>query len=328
MAAINNKIKLDFSFFSIQIFVIGGNNGNGEGILILFLNGSKVIHTISIDCCKAIVNGSECNLLDKILKKYDVHKIDCFVWTHPHDDHSNGLDELVDIYYRKGSVGIIPKQIYGTDNDIVTMRSLSKKVLRRINFKFKKKCLKSIDCQSKEKRCVYFFELEDILSGQIKNVSLFCLTPIDYMLDDKRRNQKKINDGLLNDISLSLILDVDGYCFFFGGDAPDRTLKESDTGSLLECKWVKIPHHGSKTSQNVVQYFNNNIDSAVAASFMNQHLPSEAVLNKYKDKTSQIYVTQKTKDDPYDFGMIGYHDIFSNNSVQLNVTRYGNAFKY
>lgn len=328
MAIVDNSLKLDFNKFAIQIFVIGGKNGNGEGILILFLKGVEVFRTITIDCCTTKVNGVEYNLIAKLLMHFHVKKIDCFVWTHPHDDHSCGLESLVDTYYRRGSIGVIPKQIYGTDNDIVNMRPMSKKVLKKINAKFKKKNLKSIDCQPNEKRCVYSFDIEDSLTGQIRKVNLYCLTPIDFMLDDKRRKQKKINDSLLNDISLSLILDVDGYCFFFGGDTPYKSLKESEKTSLYACKWIKIPHHASKTAQNILQFFNRDIDSAVTASFLTQQLPNKKVLDNYKKVTKQIYVTQKTKEDANAFGMIEYRYTFIDSCVQLKITRYGNAYKY
>lgn len=328
MAIVDNSLKLDFKEFAIQIFVVGGKNGNGEGILILFLRGTEVIRTITMDCCTTVINGTECNLIAKLLMHFHVKKIDCFVWTHPHDDHSCGFESLVDTFYRKGSIGVIPKQIYGTDNDVVNMRPMSKKVLKKMNFKFDKKNLKSIDCQPKEKRCVYSFCLEDSLTGQTKNVNLYCLTPIDFMLDDKRRKQKKISDSLLNEISLSMILDVDGYSFFFGGDAPDKSLKESEKYSLYGCKWIKIPHHASKTAQNIIQLFNNEVDSAVTTSFLTQQLPNKGILDKYKNVTKQNYVTQKTKEDASAFGMIGYRYTFINSSVQLKITRYGNAYKY
>ena len=250
------------------------------------------------------------------------------MWTHPHDDHSNGLDELIEKYHRKNSIAVIPKQIYGTENDIVNMKPMSKNVLKKFNSRFKKKNLKSIDCQCQEKRCVYSFYLEDIISGNIKSIKLYCLTPMDFLLDDKRRSSSKLSDSLLNDISLSLILDVDGYCYFFGGDAPDKTLKEVDMNYLYGCKWIKIPHHGSKTSREIVQCFNKNVDSAVTASFLTCQLPSKDVLNKYKDITKQIYITQKAKNDVCDFGMVRYIYSFRNLGVQVNIKRYGNAYKY
>lgn len=328
MAFIESKFRFNLNDFSIHIYVVGGKKGNGEGILILFLNGTKVIHTISMDCCKASIKGIECNLLNSLLAHYDVKKVDCFVWTHPHDDHSNGLDELIDIHHRKGSIGVIPKQIYGTNNDIVNMRAISKKVLKKFNSKFKKKDLKSIDCQSGEKRCVYTFDMEDSITGNIKSVRLYCLTPIDFMLDEKKREDKKFSDSLLNDISLSLVLDVDGYCYFFGGDAPDKSLKETDVNYLYGCKWIKIPHHGSRTAQKVIQYFNRNVDSAVATSFLTCTLPCKEVVDRYKDITKQIYITQKTKEDANDFGMVRYIYSFKDAEVQLNITSFGNAYKY
>lgn len=328
MAVVNTNIKLDFNDFSLLIYVAGGDKGEGEGILILFLNQDQVIRTISMDCCKATVNGTDCNILHSLLNRHKVKKIDCFVWTHPHDDHSNGLDELIDCHYRKGSIGILPKQIYGTNNDIVNMKAMSRRVLHQFNTKFKKKSLKSIDCQSREKRCVYSFDMEDVTTGDVKNVRLYCLTPMDYLLDDKRRNDKKISDSLLNDISLSLVLDIDGYCYFFGGDATDKTLKETDLDFLYQCRWVKIPHHASKSTEKVMQHFNNAIDSAVTASFLRCKLPNTNVLNQYKKKTNQLYVTQLKADDTFDLGMVGYLYSFRDSAVQLKITRYGNASKY
>lgn len=328
MAILENTYKFDFNDFSIHIYIVGGRNGDGEGILVLFMDRDKVIRSISMDCCKANVSGVECNLLNSLLDHYKVKKIDCFVWTHPHDDHSNGLDELIEKYHRKNSIAVIPKQRYGTDNDIVNIKPMSKKVLKKFISRFKKKKLRSIDCQCQEKRCVYSFYLEDTISGEIKSIKLYCLTPMDFLLDDKIRSSKKLSDSLLNDISLSLILDVDGYCYFFGGDAPDKTLKEVDMDYLYGCKWIKIPHHGSKTSKKIVQYFNKNVDSAVTASFLTCQLPSKTVLDKYQDITKQVYITQKAKNDVCDFGMVRYIYSFRNLGVQVNITRYGNAYKY
>lgn len=328
MAVVNANIKLDFNDFSLLIYVAGGEKGEGEGILILFLNREHVIRTISMDCCKATVNGTDFNILHSLLNRHKVKKIDCFVWTHPHDDHSNGLDELIEYHYRKGSIGILPKQIYGTNNDIVNIKTMPKRVLKKFNTKFRKKSLKSIDCQCREKRCVYSFDMEDVITGEVKNVRLYCLTPMAFLLDDRRRNNKKISDSLLNDISLSLVLDVDGYCYFFGGDAPDKSIKETDTDYLYGCKWIKIPHHGSKTAKGIVSYFNKNVDSAVVASFLSCQLPCKTVMDKYSTITNQVYVTQKTKTDSKGFGMVQYVYSFRNSGVQLNIKRYGNAYKY
>lgn len=328
MAIVEAKDKLDFNELILHIYVVGGKGGNGEGILILFQYQDKILKTISVDCCQALVNGKKCNLLDSLLTHYGVTHIDCFVWTHPHEDHTNGLENLIEKYYRKGSIGIIPKQIYGADNDIVKMGPVSKSVLKKFNAKFDKKRLVSIDCLCSEKRKVFSFTLEDSLTGQQKNIILYCLTPMAYLLDDKRRKQQKISNSLLNDISLSLILDVDGYCFFFGGDATDKVLKDADTKSLYGCRWIKIPHHASKTAMNVVQYFNHQVDSAVTTSFLTQHLPVNDVLDKYKNITQQIYVTQKQKEDNAPFGMVSYQYTFKDLGVQLKITRHGNAYKY
>lgn len=107
-----------------------------------------------------------------------------------------------------------------------------------------------------------------------------------------------------------------------------KTLKETNTAELNRCRWIKIPHHGSKTAKNAVQFFNHNVDSAVTTSFLSCNLPCDEVLRQYKNTTSKIYVTQKDKNAKSDFGMVRYEYSFKNSSVQLKITRFGNAYKY
>ena len=53
----------------------------------------------------------------------------------------------------------------------------------------------------------------------------------------------------LNLLSASMILTVDGYGFYFGGDTPGSKIKQSDTQMINSSRWTTIPHHGSSTSK-------------------------------------------------------------------------------
>lgn len=323
---VDAHISLD-TFF-IQIYIIGGNNGNGESILILFCDEEKVIKTIAIDSCVAKINGESVVIAGKLLETYKVNKIDCFIWTHPHNDHTKGLQKLIEKYFSNSSIIVIPKQIYGGENNIVKVSHLCEKTIRFINNRFKSNNIKSIDCDVQEKRKVYTFTLQEEFSGKEIHCNVYCLTPTSYILDDIKRNEgKKLSKSELNILSISFILDIEGYYFFFGGDASDRTLLNTNNGDIKKCRWIKIPHHASSTAENFIDHLEQDIDSAVTTAFHSQKLPNTSILDKYKRRTDYVYITHKQKDKK-GIGMVKYEYRFKDNDVQLTISTYGNAYQY
>ena len=49
----------------------------------------------------------------KILDKNEVKGIDAICWTHPHKDHTPGIDELLRDYYKDGMWVFLPKFYFG-----------------------------------------------------------------------------------------------------------------------------------------------------------------------------------------------------------------------
>ena len=133
---------------------------------------------------------------------------------------------------------------------------------------------------------------------------------------------------MLNELSLTLVLDIDGYRFYFGGDAPDKMILKSNNDDLLKCRWIKIPHHASYSSQGVIPVLNNHVDSAVATAFLSEGLPRLKVLDKYTERSDHIFVTQKSPDDVNPYGVIEYEYKFAGPSVELQIRYFGNAYKY
>ena len=323
----NVKKYVSFNNMIVRLFVLGGY-GSGESIVVIFFHGDDVVFSIVIDCCMTKYDEEDIILPVKLLHYYGVKKLDCIVWTHPHDDHSYGMDKLITDYYGKNTIGILPKQLYAEDNSVVKMSGMCKRVLNTFNKKFSKKNLKSMDCLEGEARNLFTFPLFDTATDQKKEIKLFCLTPIDYYLDDKLRKGKQFNDSLLNDLSLTLVLSFDNYYFFFGGDAPDKTILKSNREYLGGCRWIKIPHHSSQTALEMISMLNKNIDSAASTTFFANQLPKVEVLNKYVDRTENVYVTQKNMPDAFSYGMIEYEYKFGGPVVELHIKRYGNAYKY
>ncbi|MBR4433259.1 MAG: hypothetical protein IKS80_01985, partial [Bacteroidaceae bacterium] len=265
---------------SAHLFVLGGN-GVGESVVVIFKSEGSLVFSMVIDSCTAYIENSQVVLPIKILQKFQVSKLDCIVWTHPHDDHSQGMDEIVSRYYGKNSIGVIPKQLYGDDRNVVKLSECCKKVLKSFNHTFNKKKLKSMDCQENEVRKLMEITLVDYETGVEKQFSLNCLSPFAEKLDDKIRNNQLLSNSQLNELSLTLSLVFDDYCFYFGADAPESVIKQTNDKELRQSRWIKIPHHGSKSSEILTGMLNRKLDSAACTVYISQGLPNDEVLSRY-----------------------------------------------
>lgn len=74
------------------------------------------------------------------------------------------------------------------------------------------------------------------------------MTPLAHKILKKLEANKSIKG---NDISISAILRIGKYGFFFGGDAENDELSEISNEYLHNLTFVKIPHHGSPTSDKL-----------------------------------------------------------------------------
>ena len=320
------QIKVDVSFDNLRVIIyVFGGKGVGESILGILTSNDKPFYTFVIDSCES----DEINPVIKTLDKYNIKKVDLLFWTHPHDDHSVGMENLITSFYRKGTVGIIPMHLFDRSQDVVEITEVCSRVLKAFHKKFKKKNLRSIECMPHECREVAGVEMNDKFTHETKRCSFQVLTPIDYVLDDKIRSGEKLSKSMLNHTSLSVIMDFDGYCFYFGGDVQNASINQCDTERLNSCRWVKIPHHGSSGSTSLVGKLGANIDTANSTTYLSQPLPVDEVLKRYhEDKKAQVYVTQEKTEDTASFGIIKYVYDFSGDEIEADVYLYGNAYKY
>lgn len=310
-----------------HVFVMGGC-GMGESIVVILKSDGCIVFSMVIDSCTATIGDELVILPLKLLQRFQVAKLDCFVWTHPHDDHSQGMDEIIRRYYGKKSIGVIPKHLYGEGRNIVKLSECCKKVLNSFNRTFNRRNLKSMDCQEKEVRQLLGITLADIETGKEKRLVLNCLSPMADKLDEKIRNGQFLANSQLNELSLTLTLVLDNYSFYFSGDATDSIIKQSNGLALEQSRWVKIPHHGSRSSEVLTEKINRELDSAACTAFLSHGLPDENVLDEYNRRTENLYITQKMGDHVCEFGMIEYEYHFEGAEITLNIRRYGNAYKY
>lgn len=329
MAKVMEVTRVDISKFRLKIFTMGGN-GVGESYLILFMDESKVVYSILIDSLVTTIDGKDVILPMKFIEHYEIKKLDCIIWTHPHDDHSMGLDTIIGKYYGKQTKGFLPKFVYGNQNDVISITDVCQRVRKKMTSQFRKNQLIAIDCAENEPRFLIRNVFEDRFTQVQKEMTVCFLTPIGYPFDQKIANDAKYSQSMLNSLSLSLVLNFDGYCFYFGGDCPGAKIKQSCTSEIAKSKWTTIPHHGSSSSKQLRKILNKEIHCATCTTFLSQPLPEDEVLKLYKiPETIHLDVTQKTKEDEFTYGVIEYdYDFATMPNAKLTIHRYGNAYKY
>lgn len=100
--------------------------------------------------------------------------------------------------------------------------------------------------------------------------------------------------------------------FLFGGDMEKYTIQalieENDDSLPRVFNYIKIPHHGSKNAENMIEYlkWDNSIKSEFASTsvFTQKNLPRKEVLKKYREVVDEIACTSNIEDDIYGQGMI------------------------
>ena len=109
--------------------------------------------------------------------------------------------------------------------------------------------------------------------------------------------------GMIISIAFNIVLG--NLRFFFGGDITNTTIKKIPKEGFSNTIFVKIPHHGSDTSNELPNKYITNEDDdtlderypiiAVSTMFEDYptHLPQNDVLDLYKNLARHILLTNK-----------------------------------
>lgn len=289
----------DCSKIEIHIHVIG-YFPKGESILVILWDGndSTVLKSMLIDSYQ--INGN--NKFEELLKYYsiDTEKLDYFIWTHPDLDHSLGIPGIIKNYTEKTKTHyLIPEGL--TSKVFKSMKS----ELFRSWFSIKQRpkysvtpISSSILYSSAPNICQYY---EDGINDDTK-FSLEIVAPLSE-LSFNETEKKKV--PYKNDISIAFNIVLGDIRFFFGGDITNTTIRKISEEFFRNTVFVKIPHHGSDTSDELPNKYSNNehddtLDErypiiAVSTMFEDHptHLPKNDVLDLYKDLASHILLTNK-----------------------------------
>lgn len=89
----SNLRVMNLSSLVLEIHTIGFPI-EGESIVVFLKDGDKVIFTLVTDCYRT-ENRDE---IAQVFAEKENPPIDVFVWTHPDEDHSVGIETMLEAY--------------------------------------------------------------------------------------------------------------------------------------------------------------------------------------------------------------------------------------
>lgn len=331
MKKYKKEIRLSsFDNLKLCLYVIGYQN-IGESVLVLFKDKveekDKTFFSIVIDCYK---RGSVF-ITRKLLEDNGVTGVDAVCWTHPHTDHTTGIDELVKDFYKDDMWVFIPKFYFG---------NIQKDLLKKES-KFTKETYDSLNTILKGKKneeenrktivangdmtCHYPMIMKSD-DGLVRTLDFYFLTPNGGLIDKYTIPGNEITHP--NDLSISFVMSVDGYDFYFGGDAENEHANNIDKDIIKDMRWIKVPHHCSKGARVVGDNLGKQFNYAASTVFKSSDLPEEEIQQLYASK-GRLFMTQlKNESLTSEYGVVEFEYTFRREDILVDVNTYGNAHEY
>lgn len=273
-----------FDNIYIEIYTIGFPV-EGESILTVLKDKDKILLSFLIDSYK---NGDVVPVLE-IAKNIQLNQLDYFFWTHPDHDHSFGIEDVLIKLDKAYQTRIILP--YGFNKDLSFAQS-ARSSIEYINKHY----------NSKQKyHNVSLLGVDDLCAlptwsinfkEQCSEYELPCRFTILAPHSSLIQRLEFTDSPSFNDISLVLSMSWNSYTFLYTGDISNRGISiiqgnhrcESHLKNIL---YVKIPHHGSKSSNNLINYLSfleTGEERAVSTLNRSNNIPNDDVLQSYKDR--------------------------------------------
>ena len=283
--------------FYVDTYTIGYKN-QGESIVILIYVDDKCIFSCVVDSYLT----ENCDIIKKILNDNAIKTLNIICWTHPHDDHSIGMKNLIQTYSDENTEVWIPENAITQDHKV---SKASQILFEELKKEIKAKSSKYRVCSASDKKnMLYHHSIGDVVKDQdLYKIEMFTLAP---------SSQSMIKEALIdsyaeNEESIVFYLLVGDAYFIFTGDANNDSLNNIPKDEIPQhVHFVKIPHHGSYTSQAMLNLLPTSCDVSSSTVYRvgKSHLPENDILKKYLTKSEIVLCTGKSKDlDECDYGI-------------------------
>lgn len=287
----------------LQISVLG-YYPEGESILVVLYDASSQLplKTILVDCYEK----NNCNKLESVFNQFHLkeRKLDYVIWTHPDRDHSVGFKTIADQYSSKDTLYILPEgmNLLEVINDADKLKSWMSIVTNKIIGKL------NVERVSTSKHRVYPLMYATNYIDNVNDDVVFSIEILTPFANQSFRHLEHNHTHKGNHLSISFVIRFGELGFYFGGDAENMAIKSVDSNKLKKLFFVKIPHHGSDTSDElpiILKELKSKNDPPEILSITTgyhkgkSNLPLISVLDLYKECCFKIL---KTEDDQHNNG--------------------------
>lgn len=308
----------DIAKLHIVVTLIGYRS-QGESIIVRLVESDVTLYCLVVDCYSL----RKRNITVELLRSYHVSHINLLCWSHPHLDHSKGLDDLLYGFCDKSTEYLIPVYFNNGSNDIVTISNKDEKKIVDAIFLQNAKTQTSVTGVSV--KAMNFNQITNFKLSDFSNSIPFtikALTPISSRLEQYAHESRR--DVGINELSICLLVEIGDYKMLFSSDAVDEHIENINPDYLEGCRFVKIPHHGSKTSLSLLEVLPGQFDVAgVTGYHLRGDLPMrEEVVERYKnEKKCKVFCTSgyEKKNSPL-YGYIEYDiNLFEKDFVNYQI---------
>ncbi len=302
----------------LNIYLIGYAS-QGESVVFTVEDSTTIIYSGVVDCYKR----KDDNFTKRLLEFLEVKNVDLICWTHPHLDHSLGLEEILDVYVSEQTRIVYPSNLLQFNEE--EMNETVVNIVRKIkNLLICRKEKKSSIHAVSGNRTVY----RSILKASVQSFEFLIqtLSPCDDIIEKRIVSGK---EDYINEYSVSLLLSLGGTAFYLAGDIENSAISKIDDFSIPQViDYLKIPHHASPTASKLIQWFSieNKVGVCCTTEYKSGGLPNPEVLNQYKKVANQIYITGENGNRTSHYGVIcSKYDVYKN---KISTRLAGDAFLF
>jgi beta-lactamase superfamily II metal-dependent hydrolase len=311
----------------LEVNVIGYKE-KGESIVFFLKTDDRAAYAGLVDCYEQNDENEAIRILLAEGKQY----FDFICWTHPHDDHTIGLDVILEHYCNKdtvfwmapiysNNVDSYSKHVQNTYEHLFSIIQSRKRAKMKVSTAMDGTRMERCICQRLTGMGMYSFEICSFApSSELLNANMV---------------KENVEKGNL--YSIGLIINIGEFYIMLAGDVENRTIKViSDYDLEFPIDYIKIPHHASPSADLLVyrlRYLDIQPPNVATSTVFRRHrLPDKEVLSKYAswNPKMELYCSDSIDDAKNDetVGIIKTtFDILQRNKFPIETSIYGSARK-
>lgn len=272
----------DLQSLRLEVYTVGyTEKGESQIILLKDILKDNILFSCVIDCFT--VSGINKTL--DILKQSGITKLDFFIWTHTDEDHSIGIDQIINAFGLKETYYILPEGINGNEKDFVEYNAQIQSTFDIINsfntgqnYRVNSATVIKGNHQQIHKRIYTDSKTNTELLFEINAIA-----PISAII------RRRWDEGELkkkNDVSIAALFKIGDINLLFSGDIENQTIRQIPDHYFSDITYLKTPHHTSNSSTELINKIITNYDgikipSTVSTSFKTHNLPVPSLVQEY-----------------------------------------------